>query len=121
MAARPESAERPRVGAQLGRGYGGSYGAAKAAMHAWVYWLAQELGRDGITANLVIPGFVPDTEFFGERLTPDFEAVRVDRSLVGRAGTSAEVAASIGFLAADDSGYITGQLLGIKGGMVLGR
>lgn len=109
------------IGAQLGSGYGGSYGAAKAAMHAWIYWLAQELGRDGITANLVIPGFVPDTEFFGDRLTREFEEVRVDRSLVGRSGTSAEVAASIGFLAAESSGYITGQLLGINGGMVLGR
>lgn len=109
------------IGAQLGSGYGGSYGAAKAAMHAWIYWLAQGLGPDGITANLVIPGFIPDTEFFGERLTADFAAIRVDRSLVGRAGTSEEVAASIGFLASGDAGYITGQLLGINGGMVLGR
>lgn len=109
------------IGAQLGSGYGGSYGAAKAAMHAWVFWLAQQLGRDGVTANLVLPGFVPDTEFFGDRLSAEFEAIRIERSLVGRAGTSAEVAAAIGFLAAEDAGYITGQLLGINGGMVLGR
>lgn len=109
------------IGAQLGSGYGGSYGAAKAALHAWVYWLAQGLGREGITANLVLPGFVPDTEFFGERLNADFEATRVERSLVGRAGTPQEVAASIGFLASDEAGYITGQLLGVNGGMVLGR
>ena len=56
------------IGAQLGSGYGGSYGAAKAALHAWVFWLAAELGPEGITANLVLPGYVPDTEFFGAPL-----------------------------------------------------
>ncbi|GAB2822298.1 SDR family oxidoreductase [Alpinimonas psychrophila] len=109
------------IGAQLGSGYGGSYGAAKAALHAWIYWLAQDLGRDGITANLVVPGYIPNTEFFGDRVTAEFDEVRVQRSLIGRAGTSAEIAASIGFLASADAGYITGQLLGVNGGMVLGR
>lgn len=109
------------IGAQLGSGYGGSYGAAKAAMHAWIYWLAQDLGVDGITANLVLPGYIPDTEFFGERQSPDFDAVRVKRSVLARAGSAAEVAAAIGFLASPDAGYITGQLLGVNGGMVFGR
>ena len=109
------------IGAQLGSGYGGSYGASKAAMHAWIYWLAQELGPDGITANLVLPGYIPDTEFFGDRQNPEFDAVRVNRSFLGRAGTSAEVAATIGFLASHDAGYVTGQLLGVSGGTVLGR
>lgn len=109
------------IGAQLGSGYGGSYGAAKAALHAWLYWLAAELGPEGVTANLVVPGFVSDTEFFGERLTDEFQAVRIARTPVGRAGDSAEVAAAIGFLASADAGYITGQLLGVNGGMVWGR
>lgn len=109
------------IGAQLGSGYGGSYGAAKAALHAWIFWLADRLGREGITANLVLPGYVPDTEFFGDRLNPEFDKVRVDRTLVGRAGTPEEVAATIGFLASADAGYITGQLIGVNGGTVLGR
>ncbi|MCU1439339.1 MAG: short-chain dehydrogenase [Rhodoglobus sp.] len=109
------------IGAQLGSGYGGSYGAAKAAMHAWMYWLAADLGAHGVTVNLVLPGYVPDTDFFGERMNAEFDAVRVARSLVGRAGTSDEVAATIGFLASADAGYITGQLLGINGGTVFGR
>jgi 3-oxoacyl-[acyl-carrier protein] reductase len=109
------------IGAQLGSGYGGSYGAAKAALHAWIFWLAERLGREGITANLVLPGYIPDTEFFGDRLNPEFDQVRVDRALVGRAGTSDEVAAAIGFLASADAGYITGQLFGVNGGTVLGR
>jgi 3-oxoacyl-[acyl-carrier protein] reductase len=86
-----------------------------------MYWLAADLGPQGVTANLVLPGYVPDTGFFGERVTPEFHAVRVARALVGRAGTSDEVAAAIGFLASADAGYVTGQLLGVNGGMVFGR
>ncbi len=109
------------IGAQLGSGYGGSYGAAKAALHAWMFWLARELGPDGITVNLVLPGYVPATEFFGDRRNAEFDDVRIARTLVGRAGTAEEVAATVGFLASEDAGYITGQLLGINGGTVLGR
>lgn len=109
------------IGAQLGSGYGGSYGAAKAALHAWVFWLAAQLGPEGITANLVLPGYVPETEFFGARRDAAFDAARIGRSLVQRAGTPEEVADAVGFLAAPGAGYITGQLLGVNGGMVLGR
>ncbi len=109
------------IGAQLGSGYGGSYGAAKAALHAWSYWLAAELGPDEITVNLVLPGYVADTEFFGERMTADFHQVRVDRTLVNRAGTPQDVAAVIGFLASPEAGFVTGQLIGVSGGTVLGR
>lgn len=109
------------IGAQLGSGYGGSYGAAKAALHAWIFWLAAQLGPRGVTANLVLPGYVPDTEFFGDRRNAEFDRVRIERSLVGRAGRSDEVAATVGFLASADAGYITGQLIGVNGGMVLGR
>ena len=47
--------------------------------------------------------------------------LRIERSLVKRAGTPEEVAEAVGFLAAPGAGYITGQLLGVNGGMVLGR
>jgi 3-oxoacyl-[acyl-carrier protein] reductase len=109
------------IGAQLGSGYGGSYGAAKAAMHGWMYWLAQNLGEDGVTANLVNPGFIPETEFFGERMNPDFYNTRVQRSLVKRAGTLNDVADTVGFLASAQASYITGQIIGVSGGTVLGR
>ena len=83
--------------------------------------LAQDLGSEGITANLVLPGYIPDTEFFGDRRNPEFDAVRAGKSVLRRAGTPEEVAAAIGFLASSDAGYITGQLLGVNGGMVFGR
>ncbi len=46
----------------------GAYGAAKAALHAWAFGLAAQLGPDGITVTVVAPGFVPDTEFWEGRL-----------------------------------------------------
>ncbi|MFG2044283.1 SDR family NAD(P)-dependent oxidoreductase [Dactylosporangium sp. NPDC048998] len=126
-ALRPKLAEQGRVigigsiGAQLGSGYSGSYGAAKAALHAWIFWLAAELGPAGATANLVLPGYVPDTEFFGDRMNPQFHRARVERTLVGRAGTPADVASTVHFLASPEASFITGQLVGVNGGTVLGR
>ena len=99
----------------------GSYGAAKAAMHAWVMSLATELGPDGITVNAVAPGFIPDTEFWEGRLTDAIVASRVDVTPVARPGTPEEVAEAVAYLASERAGFTTGQILQVNGGMVLGR
>ncbi|MBE1485299.1 SDR family NAD(P)-dependent oxidoreductase [Plantactinospora soyae] len=103
------------------RGGGGPYSAAKAALHGWAYHLAQELGPDQITVNVVSPGYVVDTEFFGPRMTPEGHQRRVDATLVGRAGEPTEIAAAIRYLASPAAGYVTGQVLGVNGGSVFGR
>ena len=90
-------------------------------MHGWIYWLAQNLAEGDVTANLVNPGFIPDTEFFGERMNEDFRKVRVERSLLKRAGSLEDVADTVGFLASKEAGYITGQIIGVSGGTVFGR
>lgn len=99
----------------------GSYGGSKAAVHAYTFELAQRLGADGITVNAVAPGFVGDTEFFGDRATPEFVAQRVAQSLTGNPGRPSEIAAAIKHLASPEASYTTGQILHVNGGAQLGR
>lgn len=108
------------VAALRGSG-GGAYGAMKAALHAWMYDLARELGAHGGTANVVAPGFVPDTGFWEGRLTGESRAERAAQTLVGREGTPQEVASLIVWLLGPDGGWLTGQVLSPNGGVVLGR
>ncbi|MFJ8044110.1 SDR family NAD(P)-dependent oxidoreductase [Kitasatospora sp. NPDC096147] len=99
----------------------GSYAAAKAAVHGWALGLARQLGPEGITVNVLAPGYIADTEIFGEQWTPEFHAGKVADTLVGRAGTPEDVAAAVGYLASPAAGYLTGQIIGLNGGAVLGR
>jgi 3-oxoacyl-[acyl-carrier protein] reductase len=103
------------------RGGGGSYSAAKAALHGWTLALAGDLGGDGITVNVVAPGYVADTEFFGDRLTQAGHVDRVRQTLVNRAGRPEDVAAAVHYLASPAAGYVTGQILQVNGGALLGR
>lgn len=103
------------------RGGAGPYSAAKAALHGWAYDLAGRLGPEQITVNVVSPGYVAETEFFGDRMTPEGHAKRVAATLVGRAGHPDDIAAAVRYLVSPDAGYVTGQVLGVNGGSVLGR
>jgi 3-oxoacyl-[acyl-carrier protein] reductase len=103
------------------RGGGGPYSAAKAALHGWVFDLAAQLGPAGITANVISPGYVADTEFFAGRMTPEGHDTRVRATLVGRAGTPDDIAAAVRWLAGDSGGFVTGQIINVNGGSVLGR
>jgi 3-oxoacyl-[acyl-carrier protein] reductase len=100
---------------------GGSYGASKAALHAWNHSLAAQLGPQGVTCNIVAPGTVAGTEFFGSRLNEAELTRRAGRTLVGRVGRPADVAAAVIFLASPEAGFITGEILQCNGGELLGR
>ncbi|SEN63611.1 3-oxoacyl-[acyl-carrier protein] reductase [Actinacidiphila rubida] len=100
---------------------GGSYGASKAALHAWNHSLAAQLGPQGVTCNIVAPGTVAGTEFFGSRLNDAELTRRAGRTLVGRVGKPADVAAAVLFLASPEAGFITGEILQCNGGELLGR
>lgn len=99
----------------------GSYGAAKAALHAYGFGLAADLGSDGVTVNVVAPGYVTDTEFFGDLMTPERHARLVDETLTGRAGAPHDVADAIRWLASPGASHVTGQILQVNGGACLGR
>jgi NAD(P)-dependent dehydrogenase (short-subunit alcohol dehydrogenase family) len=99
----------------------GSYGGAKAALNAWALGLATELAPDGVTVNVVAPGFVPDTEFWTGRLSDELVANRLAQIPAGRPGTPEDVAAAVAYLTAPDAGWTTGQILQVNGGTLLGR
>jgi 3-oxoacyl-[acyl-carrier protein] reductase len=103
------------------RGGATAYAAAKAALHGWMYTLAAELGPEGVTANVISPGYITDTEFFGDRMDPAGPQRRVAGTLVGRAGQPFEIAEAVRWLAGPGGGYVTGQIINVNGGSVLGR
>jgi 3-oxoacyl-[acyl-carrier protein] reductase len=97
----------------------GAYGGSKALLHASTYEWATKLAPDGIRANAVAPGFTADTEFFGDRMNPDFLAGRVAQTLLKKPGTPEEIAESIAYLAGATN--VTGQVLHVNGGTLSSR
>ncbi|MGW5641707.1 SDR family NAD(P)-dependent oxidoreductase [Saccharopolyspora sp. NPDC003752] len=98
-----------------------TYGGAKAALHPWSAELAAKLAPDDVTVNVVAPGYVTGTEFYGDRMSPEFHAGRSRLSPMNRGGSPAEVAAVVCTLAAPDAGFITGQVVHVNGGALLAR
>jgi NAD(P)-dependent dehydrogenase (short-subunit alcohol dehydrogenase family) len=80
--------------------------------------VARELGPLGITANTIAPGPI-DTDIMGGTLTDERRTELAADLLVGRIGTTDDIAAAIAFLLADSSGFITGQTLNVDGGLYM--
>lgn len=107
---------------RLGSKGGSVYAAAKGGVIAFTKSIARENGRFGITANVIAPGPI-DTPMLqsgvaekGERLLK----AMVDATPMRRLGTPEEVAAVALFLASDEASYITGETIGVSGGMGMG-
>jgi 3-oxoacyl-[acyl-carrier protein] reductase len=103
------------------RGGGGPYSAAKAALHGYALDLAVEWGQEGITANVISPGYIVDSEFFAGRMTPEGHQKRVDATLVKHPGEPQDIAEAVRWLTGPGGGYVTGQIINVNGGSVLGR
>ena len=103
------------------KGGGGPYSAAKAALHGYVLDLATDLGEEGITANVIAPGYVTDSEFFADRMTPEGHRTRVDATLLKTPGVPDDIAEAVRWLAGAGGRYVTGQIINVNGGSVLGR
>lgn len=96
-----------------------AYASAKAGQIGLVRQLGHELGAFGITVNAVAPGFVrsnPATERQWEAMGPQGQADLVERIAMRRLGTPQDIAAAVAFLASEDAGWITGQVLSVDGG-----
>jgi 3-oxoacyl-[acyl-carrier protein] reductase len=102
---------------ELGTPTSSAYVAAKGAQLGLTRSWARELGPDGITVNLVAPGFVP-TERHTD-VTDATLAAYADRVPLARMGTPDEVAAVVAFLASDRAAYVTGQRISANGGNTL--
>jgi 3-oxoacyl-[acyl-carrier protein] reductase len=104
------------------RGSGsGSYGASKAALHPYAIDLSAELGARGITANVIAPGYIEDTEFFGTAMTEDRRNMLIGQTHNGRPGAPDDIAALAGWLASPDGGHVTAQIIQSNGGALAGR
>lgn len=93
------------------------YSASKGAVIAFTKALAKELGPSGITVNCVAPGFI-DTDMNRDILEVDKQAF-CEGTPLGRIGTPEEVAKTVLFLASDNASFITGQIIGVDGGVII--
>lgn len=98
-----------------------NYSAAKAGVQGFTKTLAIELGKFGITANAVAPGFIATemTKQSAQRMNMSFEdflAAAATHIPVGRVGQPEDIAAMISFLASDEAGYVSGQIIYVAGG-----
>jgi 3-oxoacyl-[acyl-carrier protein] reductase len=94
-----------------------AYAASKAALIGVAKSIAREYASRNITVNAVAPGYI-ETDMTGALTAAQREAMLSGVPL-GRAGSPADVAASIAFLASDEAGYITGQVIRVNGGMYM--
>ncbi|QIJ64506.1 SDR family oxidoreductase [Streptomyces sp. JB150] len=97
------------------------YAASKAALHPYAHELARVLGPRGITVNLVAPGYIEDTGFFGGRPPEDRRAMWIAETSNGRAGTPEDVAETLHWLASPAAGHITSQVIQVNGGAERGH
>ena len=92
-----------------------NYSASKAGIIGMTLSAAKELGKRGITVNAVAPGFI-ETDMT-HVLTEDQKKAMAGAISLGRVGSASDVANAVAFLASDQAAYITGQILGVDGGM----
>jgi 3-oxoacyl-[acyl-carrier protein] reductase len=95
-----------------------NYTAAKAAVIAMTQTWARELGRHGIRVNAVAPGFVATR--IVEAMPEHVRQMMVERTPLGRAGTPEEIAEAYVWLASSGASFVTGAVLSIDGGLVIG-
>jgi 3-oxoacyl-[acyl-carrier protein] reductase len=103
---------------QMGQAGQANYSASKAGLIGLTMAIAREVGSRNITCNAVAPGFIETA--MTAVLSEEFKQTAVKQIPLGRVGTPEDVASSVAFLASDEASYITGHVMNVNGGMLMG-
>ncbi len=105
------------VAGVMGQAGSSNYAASKAGLIGMTKSIAREIGKKNVTANCIAPGFIMTEMTAG--LPDAVKEAAMQWIPVRKFGTVEDVAKAVAFLAGDDTGYITGQVLGVDGGMAM--
>ncbi len=94
-----------------------NYSASKGGMIALTKSLAREVGPRNVTANAIAPGFIV-TDMTTNNLPEESRDAMLERIPLGRFGTPEDIAELAAFLASEEAGYITAQVIGVDGGII---
>jgi len=103
---------------QMGQVGQANYAASKAGLIGFTMAMAREVASRNITVNAVAPGYIETA--MTEALPQELKAKVNDMIPLGRGGTDMEVAHAVRFLASEEAAYITGHVLNVNGGMLMG-
>jgi len=103
---------------QMGQAGQANYAASKAGLIGLTMAIAREVGSRNITCNAVAPGFIETA--MTSRFSDDFRQNALKAIPLGRVGTPEDVANAVAFLGSEEASYITGHVLSVNGGMLMG-
>jgi len=102
---------------QMGNAGQSNYVASKAGLIGLTKTVAREFASRNVTCNAVAPGYIATA--MTEALSPEVKAEFNRQIPLGRMGTAEDVASAVTFLASEEAGYMTGQVLSVNGGMLM--
>ena len=103
---------------QMGQAGQANYSASKAGLIGLTMAIAREVASRNITSNAIAPGFIETS--MTAALSEEFKQSAVKQIPLGRVGTPADIANAVVFLASEEASYITGHVLNVNGGMLMG-